>query len=93
MSEVADFRNALNSAGQPWSRWGVRVAGGGIVALLALQLIPRVPYALYALIGAVGVIAVGWVLLIMAVLKRRRWAKDHPIADVPLDHHPLTGAP
>jgi O-antigen/teichoic acid export membrane protein len=93
MSEVADFRNALMAAGEPWSRWGVRAAGAGIAALLALQLIPRVPYALYALIAAIGVIAVGWVMLIAAVFKRRRWAKDHPIADVGLDRQTLTEAP
>ena len=93
MSELADFRNALNAAGQPWSRWGVRLAGAGILALLALQLIPQVPYGLYALIGAVAVIAAGWAMLIMAMLRRRRWAKDHPIADAPSDHEPLPGAP
>jgi hypothetical protein len=93
MNEAAAFRDALRAAGQPWSRWGIRVAGAGILALLALQLAPGVPYALYALVAAVSVIAVGWALLIMAVVKRRRWVKDHPIAEVPLGPEPLTGAP
>jgi uncharacterized membrane protein HdeD (DUF308 family) len=93
MSEIEAFKTALNEAGQPWSRWGVRVAGAGILALLALQIIANVPYAFYALILAVGVIAVGWVLLIVAMVKRRRWAKDHPIEDVALDIGPLSKAP
>jgi cobalamin biosynthesis protein CobD/CbiB len=85
MSEAADFRNALNAAGQPWSRRGIRVAGGGIVALLALQVALMVgvpiPYALYVLIAVVVVIAVGWAMLIVAVLKRRQWAKEQAIAE------------
>src|SRR5882757_1662640 len=32
--DAADFRAALVAAGQPWSRWGVRVTGAGVVALL-----------------------------------------------------------
>ena len=93
MTELADFRNALSAAGQPWSRWGIRTVGAGVAALLALQLIPRVPYALYALIGAMFVVAAGWVMMIKAVLMRRRWAKANPVADVPLDPTTLTGAP
>lgn len=93
MSEIEAFRKALNEAGQPWSRWGVRVAGAGILALLALQIIANVPYAFYLLILSVGVIAVGWGLLIAAVLKRRRWVKDHPVQDVPLDIGPVGKAP
>ncbi len=82
--EAAEFRNALSAAGQPWSGWGVRIAGAGILALLALQIIPRVPYGLYALITAVAVIAVGWVMLIIAMLKRRRWAQNQALIDAPL---------
>ncbi|MDR3510378.1 MAG: hypothetical protein P4L73_01980 [Caulobacteraceae bacterium] len=88
MSEAAAFRDALRAAGQPWSRWGIRVAGAGIVALLALQLAPGVPYALYVLIATVAVIAVGWAMLIVAVVKRRRWAKANPVLDVPLADAP-----
>jgi uncharacterized membrane protein HdeD (DUF308 family) len=88
MSEIADFRAALREAGQPWSGWGVRIVGVGILALLALQIKPNIPYAFYALLVSVAVIAVGWVMLIMAMLKRRQWAKAHPIADVPLPEAP-----
>jgi hypothetical protein len=89
---AAEFRAALNAAGQPWSRWGVRAAGAGVLALLALQIVV-VPYAVYALLAAVAVIAVGWALLIVAMLKRRQWARAHPVADVPLDIGPLGRAP
>jgi cobalamin biosynthesis protein CobD/CbiB len=97
MSEAADFRNALNAAGQPWSRHGTRVAGGGIVALLALQVAMMVgvpiPYALYVLIAVVAVIAAGWAMLIVAVVRRRRWAKAQALALEPLHPDPLTGTP
>jgi hypothetical protein len=93
MSEIEAFRKALNEAGQPWSRWGVRVAGAGILALLALQIIANIPYAFYALLASVVVIAVGWALLIAAVVKRRRWAKDHPMQSIPLDIGPAGEAP
>jgi len=97
MSEAADFRNALNAAGQPWSRRGVRVAGGGIVALLALQVAMMVgapiPYALYVLIAIVAVIAAGWAMLIVAVVRRRRWAKAQALALETLHPDPLAEAP
>jgi hypothetical protein len=95
--EAVQYRNALRKAGQPWSRRGVRTVGGGIVALLALNVVMTlgvgVPYAVYLMLAALCVIAAGWVMLIAAVVKRRRWAKDHPIADAPLDTASLTGAP
>lgn len=97
MSEEAQaFRDALDAAGQPWSRRGIRVAGGGIVALLALQVIMMftrgLPYSLYILIAVVGVIAVGWGMLIVAVLKRRRWVRDQVIAAPPLGEPAAPGA-
>jgi hypothetical protein len=97
MSEAADFRNALNAAGQPWSRRGVRLAGGGIVALLALQVAVMVgvpvPYALYVLGAIVAVIAVGWAMLIVAVIRRRRWVKAQALSFDALHPKSLTEAP
>jgi hypothetical protein len=34
------------------------------------------------MLGMLCVIAGGWVMTIMAMLRRRAWAKAHPIADV-----------
>ena len=79
-SELAAFKEALNSAGQPWSRWGVRLAGAGIVALLIVQIASRyVPFALAEL--ALVLIVAGWILLVVAYVKRSRWAKAHPLEE------------
>lgn len=93
MNELQAFRTALREAGQPWSRWGIRLAGAGVVALLALQLLPSVPYAVYDLVGVVALIATGWAMLIVAVVKRRRWAKDHPWPEIPSSDVFLGDAP
>jgi hypothetical protein len=98
MSETAaEFRKALSEAGQPWSRRGVRTVGAGIALLLGLNVLGLlsvvVPSAAYVLIASLGLIAVGWVMLIKAVLQRRSWAKAHPVADVPLGDPTATGAP
>jgi hypothetical protein len=88
MSEIAEFRKALDEAGQPWARRGTRTVGAGVIAVLALQVAGMLgvglPYAVYLMIALLVVIAVGWVLLIMAMLRRRAWAKAHPMADVPM---------
>jgi len=76
---------------------GFEVAGGGIVALLALQVAMMVgapiPYALYVLIAIVAVIAAGWAMLIVAVVRRRRWAKAQALALETLHPDPLAEAP
>lgn len=92
MSELAAFKSALSAAGQPWSRWGIRLAGVGVVALLILQL-PGVPYAFYGVIGVIALIATGWAMLIVAVVKRRRWVKDHPWPEIPSTDFTLGDAP
>ena len=95
MNEAEAFRKALNEAGQPWSRRGVRIVGVGVLAMLVLQIAARsVPYAFYFLVLSVAVIAVGWIMLIIAVVNRRRWVKANPIGDVPLPPAPgpLPGA-
>ena len=88
MNELAEFRKALNEAGQPWSRRGVRTIGAGFVAILALNIALMVgigvPYAIYLMLAMLGVVSVGWVMMIMAMLRRRAWAKAHPIEDVPM---------
>jgi hypothetical protein len=88
MSEIEAFRKALRDAGQPWSRRGVRTIGAGFVAILALNIAMMVgvgvPYAAYVMLALLGVVSVGWVMMIMAMLRRRAWAKAHPIQDIPM---------
>ena len=94
--ELDAFKRALAEAGQPWSRWGARAVGLGIVGLLIVQLAPvagkaslrltdLAPGAFHVLAGlAVVLIAAGWVMLILAFLKRRRWEKAQALAEPPL---------
>ena len=88
MSEIEDFKKALLEAGQPWSRRGVRTIGAGFVGILLLNIAMMVgvgvPYAVYLMLALLGVVSVGWVMMIMAMLRRRAWAKAHPIQDVPM---------
>ncbi len=86
--DIETFRAALRAAGQPWSRRGVAFAGTGIILLALLQSVllgfVRLPPAIAAsalLLGGLSLvlIAVGWVFLIVAVVKRRRWAKTHDL--------------
>jgi hypothetical protein len=87
-SDIETFRTALRAAGQPWSRRGVAFAGVGIVILALLQGVllgfVRLPPAIAASALPLGVvslvlIAAGWAFLIVAMLKRRRWAKTHDL--------------
>jgi uncharacterized membrane protein HdeD (DUF308 family) len=80
MSDIQTFKDELRQAGQPWSRWGIMIAGAGILALLLAQL-PGVPIPFVMLGLAIPAIAVGWVLLIIAFVKRRQWARAHPIEE------------
>ena len=77
--ELEAFRDALRQAGQPWSRRGIAVVGVGIVGLVVSQVAPWPAIALSALLTSAVVIMVGWVFLVIAFVKRRRWAKANPI--------------
>jgi hypothetical protein len=88
-AELDAFKRELSEAGQPWSRWGARCVGVGLVGWLivqvswaaggaALWLNNLIPNAFYVLGGlGVAVIAVGWALFIVAFVKRRNWSKTH----------------
>jgi hypothetical protein len=80
--ELKAFREELRAAGQPYSLWGGRVVGIGLLALVAAQVISN--YALLALEASLVIIAVGWAMLIIAFVRRRRWAKAHPLQEPPL---------
>ena len=81
--EIAVFRAELRAAGQPWSRWGIWCAGSGMLLLVGAQLIGQIaPVAAYffAVLGlALVLLAIGWVSLMVAFVKRRRWVRDHPL--------------
>ena len=77
--ELEAFRDALRQAGQPWSRRGVATVGVGIVGLVISQVAPWRVVDVVALLGSFAIIMVGWVFLVMAFFKRRRWAKANPI--------------
>ena len=77
--ELEAFRDALRQAGQPWSRRGVATVGVGIVGLVISQVAPWRMVDVVALLGSFAVIMVGWVFLVIAFFKRRRWAKANPI--------------
>ena len=76
--ELEAFRAALREAGQPWSRRGVATVGVGIVGLFVSQVAPTVWVVYVALVSAAVVMA-GWAFLVIAFVKRRRWARAHPI--------------
>lgn len=87
--ELQAFKQALDDAGQPWSRLGVRGVGIGLIGLLIVQvsfgagkaaiwLTDWLPNAFFVLTGlAVAMITAGWLLLIIAFVKRRRWERAH----------------
>ena len=80
-ADIETFRAQLKAAGEPWGQRGIKIVLSGFVVLAAAQILSA--YALVLLYIAVAVIAVGWGFLILAFLRRRRWAKAHPIAAPP----------
>ena len=79
MSEDLEaFKDELRAAGQPWSRRGVTVVGVGVVGLLISQVAPTT-LVIYLALASLAVIMVGWVFLVLAFVKRRRWAKARPL--------------
>ena len=88
-SEIETFRANLRAAGQPWSRRGVIIVTVGIVTLGVTQFVGQAaPFARLffpLLVGSTVLIAIGWVMLIVAVLRRRRWARTHDLAMPALD--------
>jgi uncharacterized membrane protein HdeD (DUF308 family) len=86
--ELEAFRDALRQAGQPWSRRGVTTVGAGIVGLLISQLAPWREVAAASLLIALAVIMVGWVFLVIAFVKRRRWTKANPLTEPTLSDSP-----
>ena len=91
------FKAELDAAGQPWSRVGVRIIGAGFIGCLltliggsyvAFIFVERMAFFVVSL----AVIAVGWVFIIMAMLKRRQWAKAQALRMPPLTGPGPSGA-
>ena len=91
------FKADLDAAGQPWSRVGVRIIGAGFIGCLltliggsyvAFIFVERMAFFVVSL----AVIAVGWVFIIMAMLKRRQWAKAQALQMPPLSGSGPSGA-
>jgi Flp pilus assembly protein TadB len=82
--ELEAFRAELKAAGEPWQQRGIRIVLVGFGLLVVAQVVSA--YALALLYLAVAVIAVGWAFMIVAFLRRRRWAKqraDLTLPDLP----------
>jgi Flp pilus assembly protein TadB len=79
--ELEAFRAELKAAGEPWQQRGIRIVLAGFALLVVAQVISA--YAMLVLYLAVAVIAVGWAFMIVAFLRRRRWAKDHANLTLP----------
>jgi hypothetical protein len=80
-SDLETFRAELRAAGQPHSLWGVRVIGLGLAILAGIDVLsntqPKVllQFGLLFLAAALLALMVGAGLLIVAAVRRRRWAK------------------
>ena len=71
--ELKAFRAELKAAGEPWRQRGVKLVLIGFGVLVAAQILTA--YALLLLYLAIAVFAAGWVFLVIAFVRRRRWAK------------------
>jgi hypothetical protein len=79
--ELEAFKDELREAGQPWSRNGVRIVGAGILGLFVSQVAPWRTVVVVALLASFAAIMVGWVFLVIAFIKRRQWARAHPLRE------------
>ena len=78
-SEIDTFRAELSAAGQPWSRRGIWITGAGILLMAAAQVVQLASLFFPILMFSLALITVGWMCLIVGVVRRRRWAKAHPM--------------
>ena len=77
-AELEAFRAELKAAGEPWQQRGIRIVLVGLAFLAAAQILSA--YALVLLYLAIALIAVGWGFLIVAFVRRRRWARTHDLS-------------
>ena len=85
--ELKAFRNDLRAAGQPYSLWGARIVGVGFALLVIIQVIGLtrpmmlMQFGLLLLALCIVVLGIGWAMLIVAFVRRRKWAKAHPLQE------------
>jgi len=72
-ADLEAFRAQLRAAGHPYSLWGGRIVGLGLLVLVAGQVL--VAFALVFVVVSVLIMAVGWGLLVVAFVRRRRWSR------------------
>ncbi len=87
-SELNDFRERLQAAGQPYSLWGFRICFVGFAFLLVAQIYGRYTFVMLGV--AVILLAIGWAALIVAFVRRRRWAKAQAADLIPPPMPPLS---
>lgn len=87
-SDLEAFRAELRAAGQPYSLWGGRVLGIGLLILVVGQVMSACALALVAL--SVTVMGAGWILLIIGFIRRHRWAKTQAAGLEPPPLPPLS---
>lgn len=83
--DIETFRTGLKAAGEPWRSRGLKVVAAGFVALVGAQILAS--GALLLLCAAILLIGAGWTMLIVAFMRRRRWAKAQVLAP-PADDPP-----
>jgi hypothetical protein len=95
-AELATFKAQLQAAGEPWSRRGVRTILAGFIGCfltlvateyVAFLFVIRVPL----FIASLTIIAIGWVFMIMGMVRRARWARQQSLSVPPLSTDPLSG--
>lgn len=77
--ELDVFRAELRAAGQPWSRLAIWFVGSGMLLFVGVQLVPIAQYFFPMLSVSLILLAIGWLSLLVAFVKRRLWAKAHPM--------------
>jgi hypothetical protein len=90
--ESETFQIALRQAGQPWSRWGVRITGLGVIGLLVAQ-VAATQLTQFLFLASVVVVAAGWSMLVTAFFKRRRWVAEQRLENPPLPDPGALDAP
>jgi hypothetical protein len=94
-AELAAFKAELQAAGEPWSRRGVRTIMAGFIGCFITLVVTQYIAALFVIrlplfVASLTVLAIGWVFMIMGMVKRAQWAKQQALHVPPLSADPLS---